>query len=63
MALREFAGEKLPRIEPDRLLEVRPVYQVRHKQAMSWANRRANKQFKKVSREGARWEWKQSKYA
>jgi hypothetical protein len=37
-------AEKLPPIEPDTLSEVRPIFRIRHKDAMAWANREAEKQ-------------------
>jgi hypothetical protein len=40
-------GEKMPAFEPDSLLEVRPIFRIRHKDAMAWANREAEKQFRK----------------
>jgi hypothetical protein len=34
-------------LEPDSLLEVRPIFHILLKDAMAWANREAKKQFRK----------------
>ncbi len=39
-------GEKLPPFDSETVLEVRPLFQVRHQDAMNWANLEAAKQFK-----------------
>jgi hypothetical protein len=42
-------GEKLPPFDPGTMLEVRPLFHVRHQDAMKWANKEAAKQFQKPS--------------
>jgi hypothetical protein len=41
-------GEKLPPFDSNTLLEVRPLFNVRHKDAMAWANREAEENIKRA---------------